>query len=145
MKDKTSISVGIVGTGFIGPAHLEALRRLNISVLGLAEATPELAVEKAKELGIKKAYESYESMLADPTIDVIHLATPNYLHYPQAKAALQAGKHIVCEKPLAMTSQETADLVRIAKETGLVNAINFNIRFYPLAQQARHMVQNGEI
>ncbi len=145
MKDKTSISVGIVGTGFIGPAHLEALRRLNISVLGLAEATPELAVEKAKELGIKKAYESYESMLADPTIDVIHLATPNYLHYPQAKAALQAGKHIVCEKPLAMTSQETADLVRIAKETGLVNAINFNIRFYPLAQQARQMVQNGEI
>jgi predicted dehydrogenase len=145
MKDKASIHVGIVGTGFIGPAHLEALRRNNVSVIGLAEATPEVAAEKAGALGIEKAYESYEMMLADPKIDVIHLATPNYLHYPQAKAALQAGKHVVCEKPLATNSRETADLVRIAQETGLVNAINFNIRFYPLAQQARQMVQNGEI
>jgi predicted dehydrogenase len=67
------------------------------------------------------------------------------LHYPQAKAALKAGKHVVCEKPLAMNSQESAELVRIAEETGLVNAVNFNIRFYPMAQQARQMVQSGEI
>lgn len=145
MKDKATIRVGIVGTGFIGPAHLEALRRNNVNVVGLAEATAELAIEKAADLGIGKAYESYEAMLADPNIDVIHLATPNYLHYPQAKAALEAGKHVVCEKPLAMNSKETADLVRIAKESGLVNVINFNIRFYPMAQQARSMVQNGEI
>jgi len=145
MKDKASIRVGIVGTGFIGPAHLEALRRNNVSVVGLAESTPELAAEKAAALGIGKAYESYEAMLEDPTIDVIHLATPNYMHYPQAKAALEAGKHVVCEKPLAMNSQESADLVRISKEAGLVNVINFNIRFYPMAQQARSMVQNGEI
>ena len=145
MKDKASIRVGIVGTGFIGPAHLEALRRNNVKVVGLAEATAELAAEKAADLGIGKAYESYGAMLEDPTIDVIHLATPNYLHYPHAKAALEAGKHVVCEKPLAMNSQESADLVRISKEAGLVNVINFNIRFYPMAQQARSMVQNGEI
>jgi predicted dehydrogenase len=145
MKDKSSIRVGIVGTGFIGPAHLEALRRNNVSVVGLAESTAELAAEKAAVLGISKAYESYAAMLEDATIDVIHLATPNYLHYPHAKAALEAGKHVVCEKPLAMNSQESADLVRISKETGLVNVINFNIRFYPMAQQARSMVQNGDI
>ena len=145
MKDKESIRVGIVGTGFIGPVHLEALRRNNVNVVGLAEATSELAAEKAAALGIGKAYESYEAMLEDATIDVIHLATPNYLHYPHAKAALEAGKHVVCEKPLAMNSQESADLVRISKEAGLVNVINFNIRFYPMAQQARSMVQNGEI
>jgi predicted dehydrogenase len=145
MKDKASIRVGIVGTGFIGPAHLEALRRNNVSVVGLAESTAELAAEKAAVLGISKAYESYAAMLEDATIDVIHLATPNYLHYPHAKAALEAGKHVVCEKPLAMNSQESADLVRISKETGLVNVINFNIRFYPMAQQARSMVQNGDI
>ncbi|MFC1921731.1 Gfo/Idh/MocA family protein [Chloroflexota bacterium] len=145
MKDKASIRVGIVGTGFIGPAHLEALRRNNVSVVGLAESTAELAAEKAASLGIGKAYDSYAAMLEDATIDVIHLATPNYLHYPHAKAALEAGKHVVCEKPLAMNSQESADLVRISKETGLVNVINFNIRFYPMAQQARSMVQNGEI
>ena len=145
MKDRASIRVGIVGTGFIGPAHLEALRRNNVSVVGLAESTAELATEKAAALGIGKAYQSYAAMLEDATIDVIHLATPNYLHYPHAKAALEAGKHVVCEKPLAMNSQESADLVRISRETGLVNVINFNIRFYPMAQQARSMVQNGEI
>lgn len=145
MKDEATICVGIVGTGFIGPVHLEALRRNNVKVVGLAEATSELAAAKATDLGIEKAFESYEAMLADPDIDVVHLATPNFLHYPQAKAALEAGKHVVCEKPLATTSEESADLVRIAKETGQVNVINFNIRFYPMAQQARSMVQDGEI
>jgi len=145
MKDKASIRAGIVGTGFIGPVHLEALRRNNVSVVGLAEATPELAAEKAAALGIPTAYESFEALLADPDIDVVHLATPNFLHYPQAKAALRAGKHVVCEKPLATSSQESADLVRIAQETEKVNVINFNIRFYPMAQQARSMVQSGEI
>ncbi len=145
MKDKATIRVGIAGTGFIGPAHLEALRRNNVSVVGLAEATAELAAEKAADLGIPTAYESFEAMLADPQIDVVHLATPNFLHYPQAKAALLAGKHVVCEKPLATSSAESADLVRVAVETGKVNVINFNIRFYPMAHQARAMVQNGEI
>lgn len=145
MQDNSSIQVGIAGTGFIGPAHLEALRRNNVHVVGLAESTAETAVEKAAGLGIEKAFESYEALLADPAIDVVHLATPNYLHYPQAKAALEARKHVVCEKPLAMTSQETKELVRLAHETGRVNAINFNIRFYPLAQQAREMVRNGQI
>ena len=145
MIDKNSLNVGIVGTGFIGPAHLEALRRNNVRVIGLAEATAELASEKAEELGITKAYPSYEKMLADPNIHVIHLATPNYLHYPHAKAALEAGKHVVCEKPLAMNSQESAELVKIARTTELVNVINFNIRFYPMAQQARQMVQNGDL
>jgi predicted dehydrogenase len=145
MKDKASIRVGIVGTGFIGPAHLEALRRNNVNVVGLAESTVDLAEEKAAALGIGKAYESYEAMLADPDIDVIHLATPNYLHYPHAKAALEAGKHVVCEKPLATDSQQSTDLVRLAAETGLVNVVNFNIRFYPMVQQARSMVKSGEI
>jgi len=145
MIDKNSLNVGIVGTGFIGPAHLEALRRNNVRVIGLAEATAELASEKAAELGITKAYPSYEKMLADPIIHVIHLATPNYLHYPHAKAALEAGKHVICEKPLAMNSQESADLVKIARNTELVNVINFNIRFYPMVQQARQLVQNGDL
>lgn len=145
MKEKAAIRVGIVGSGFIGPAHLEALRRNNVSVIGLVRGDAESVSQKAEELGIPRAYSSYDDMLADPDIDVIHLTTPNYLHYPHAKAALEAGKHVVCEKPLAMNSQESAELVRIAEETGLVNAVNFNIRFYPMAQQARQMVQSGEI
>jgi predicted dehydrogenase len=140
-----NIKVGIAGTGFIGPAHLEGLRRNNIQVIGLAESTPELALQKAAELGIEKGYPSFEAMLADPQITVVHLATPNHLHFPQAKAALLAGKHVVCEKPLAMTTKESAELVKLAAEKHLVNAINFNLRFYPISQQARSMVKSGEL
>jgi predicted dehydrogenase len=142
---KQTIGVGVAGTGFIGPAHVEGLNRTGIHVLGLAERTREKAKEKAADLGIPRIYGSLEEMLADPDIDVVHLATPNYLHHPHAKAALLAGKHVVCEKPLAMTSAESGELVQLAKEMGLVNAVNFNIRMYPMAQQARSMLQSGEL
>lgn len=140
-----ALKVGVVGAGFIGPAHVEALRRLGIQVLGLSESSPERARAKAQELHLEKAYDSFEAMAADPEVEVIHITSPNHLHFPQAKAALLAGKHVVCEKPLAMNTAESAELVRIAKERKLVNAVNFNIRFYPLSLQARSMVQSGEI
>jgi predicted dehydrogenase len=139
------VKVGIAGLGFIGPAHLEALRRNNVQVIGLAGCSLEEAEQKARELGVERGYASFEDMLADPAITVVHLATPNYIHFYQAKAALLAGKHVVCEKPLAMNTQESAELVRLAAETKLVNAINFNLRFYPAVQQARSMVRSGEL
>lgn len=142
---KSSIGVGVAGTGFIGPAHIEALRRNGIQVLGLAESSQEKAEEKAAELGIPRSYRSLDELLADPDINVVHLATPNYLHYPHAKAALLAGRHVICEKPLSMNVTESAELVELAAEKKLVNAVNFNIRMYPLVQQARGMVQNGEL
>lgn len=142
---KQSLGVGVAGTGFIGPAHIEALRRNGIQVLGLAENTKEKAENKAAELGIPRIYGSIDEMLADPDIIVVHLATPNHLHHPHAKAALLAGKHVVCEKPLSMNTTESAELVKLAAEKKLVNAINFNIRMYPLAHQARSMVQSGEL
>ena len=142
---KQTIGVGVAGTGFIGPAHIEGLRRNGIQVLGLVERTAEKAQSKAAELGIPRLYGSLKEMLADPDIDVVHLATPNHLHHSHAKAALLAGKHVICEKPLAMTSEQSAELVKLAAEKQLVNAVNFNIRMYPLAQQARSMVQSGEL
>ena len=142
---KQTIGVGVAGTGFIGAAHVEGLRRMGIQVLGLAENTKERAGQKAAELGIPRIYGSLDEMLGDPDIDVVHLATPNYLHHPQAMAALLAGKHVICEKPLAMNTAESAEMVRLAAERRLVNAGNYNIRMYPLAQQARSMVQNGEL
>jgi predicted dehydrogenase len=144
MITNSDFKVGISGAGFIGPAHVEALRRNGIEVVGLCEQTPELAMKRANELQIK-AYNSFEEMVSDPVLDVIHITSPNYLHYPQAKAALMAGKHVVCEKPLAMDTIESAELVELAEEKGLVNVVNFNIRFYPLAQQARAMRQAGDI
>jgi predicted dehydrogenase len=138
------LKVGVVGAGFIGPAHVEGLRRHGIDVVGLCEDSPERAAERAADLRLK-AYDSFEAMINDPVLDVIHITSPNHLHYEHAKAALNAGKHVVCEKPLAMDTDQSAELVALAEQTGLVNAVNFNIRFYPLAQQARRMVNAGEI
>ncbi|MEW5869884.1 MAG: Gfo/Idh/MocA family oxidoreductase [Chloroflexota bacterium] len=143
--DKQTIGIGVAGTGFIGPAHVEGLRRNGMKVLGLAEDGEEKARQKAAELGIPRAFGSYEAMLADTDIDVVHLATPNVLHHPHAKAALLAGKHVVCEKPLAMNSAQSAELVQLAAQKKLVNAVNFNIRMYPIVQQARSLVQSGQI
>jgi predicted dehydrogenase len=144
-SDKQTIGVGVVGTGFIGPAHVEALRRNGIAVLGLVENTPEKAQAKAADMGIPRVYPTFEAMLGDTDINVVHLATPNLLHHPHAKAALLAGKHVICEKPLAMSAVESAELVELAAEKNLVNAVNFNIRMYPMVQQARSLVQGGEI
>jgi len=142
---KQTIGVRVAGTGFIGPAHVEGLRRNGIQVRGLAEETYKKAKQKATELGIPHAYYSLDEMLADPNIDVVHLATPNYLHHPHATAGLMAGKHVVCEKPLALNTKQSGELVKLAAEKKLVNAINFNIRMYPLVQQARSIVQSGQL
>lgn len=140
------IKVGIIGTGFIGPAHIEALRRLGyVDVAAVADVNMEVAQEKAKMLSIEKAYGDYKKLLEDPTIEAVHICTPNNLHYEMSKEALLAGKHVICEKPLAMNSQEAEELVKIAKEKNLVNAVHFNIRFYPLVQQAKCAVENGDV
>jgi len=139
------INVAVVGTGFIGPAHIEALRRLpHIEVVGLCEATLELAQQKAEVLGIPKAY-TFEEMLKDESVKVVHICTPNFLHFPQAKAALLAGKHVICEKPLATKIEEAEELVALAKEKGLVNAIHFNLRYYPMVRQMKTMRESGEL
>lgn len=142
---KQTLGVAVAGTGFIGPAHVEGLRRNGIHVLRLLGSTKEKAGAKAGELGIPRVYGSIEEMLADPDIDVVHLATPNHLHHPHTKAALLAGKHVICEKPLAMTAAESSELLELARQKGLVHAVNFNIRMYPLVQQARSFVQAGEL
>ena len=135
-----------MGAGFIGPAHVEALRRLpGVEVAALAESSEELARSKAGELGIPKAYGDYRRLLADKDIEVVHICTPNNLHYPQSKAALEAGKHVVCEKPLSMTAKEARDLVGLADSSGRVCAVHFNIRYYPLMPHVRAMIRSGEL
>lgn len=140
------INAAIIGTGFIGPAHVEALRRLgHVNVIAVAERDQATAESKAKELSIPKGYGDYKQLLADPDIQVVHNCTPNHLHFEVNKAIIEAGKHVVSEKPLAMNSTESRELVRLAKESGVVNAINFNYRFMPLVQQAKAMCQRGDV
>jgi predicted dehydrogenase len=140
-REISDLKAGVVGTGFIGVVHVDALRRLGVEVTGVVGSTPERAASK----GIARAYESYEALLADERVDVVHLTTPNHLHYPQVKEALAAGKHVVCEKPLATTSEESAELLALAEASGLVHCTNFNIRFYPMNQEARARVRAGEL
>jgi predicted dehydrogenase len=136
----TDLKVGVVGTGFIGVVHVDALRRLGVQVVGVVGSSPERAATK----GIAPVYESFEALLAED-VDVVHLTTPNHLHYLQAKQALAAGKHVVCEKPLATTAAESRELVALAQASGLVHCTNFNIRFYPLVQEAHARVRAGEL
>ena len=137
---------GIIGTGYIGPAHVEALRRLgNVEVAAVAEANQELAEKKAGQLCIPIAYGNYKDMLNDNSIDVIHNCTPNFMHLQVNRDILNAGKHCISEKPLGMNSKESAELVKLANEKKRVNAVNFNYRYYPLVQQARMMVKNGQL
>jgi predicted dehydrogenase len=138
-------NVGIIGVGFIGPAHMEGIRRQGFDVVAIAEANQELAEEAAERLLVPKAYGDWQDLVADPDIDVVHIASPNFLHYKHAKGALEAGKHVVCEKPLAMDSEESAELVALAEEKGLVAAVNFNIRFYPLVHEAKARIEAGEL
>lgn len=142
---KKIFKVGVIGAGFIGPAHMESIRRQGFEVSAVAEVTQELAQESAERLLIPKAYGDWKDLIQDPEIDVIHIASPNYMHFEQAKATLQAGKHVICEKPLAMDVVESAELVKLADETKLVNAVNFNLRFYPLVQEAKVRIEAGDL
>jgi predicted dehydrogenase len=139
------IKAGVVGIGFIGVAHVEALRRLGIDVVGVVGSTPERARAKAESTGLPPVYESVEALVENPEIDVVHIASPNHAHADQARLVLDAGKHVVCEKPLALDSADTADLVARASDSNLVNAVCFNIRFYPANHQAMAMVASGAV
>lgn len=140
------IKAGIIGSGFVGLIHIEALRRLGyVDVAALAEIDEDRAKQKADQLSIPKAYGDWRKLIENKEIQVIHICTPNFLHFKMAKQALLAKKHVICEKPLGMNSQETSALVDLAKKKGSVNAIGFNIRFYPLVQHIRTVIQRGEL
>lgn len=140
--------VAITGTGFMGPAHTEALRRLGIRVVGILGSSPEKSQQAARSLGLDKGYATFEEILADPEVHAVHITTPNRLHHATTRAALLAGKHVLCEKPLSMTSAESADLVQVATEAatrGVAAGVCYNIRYYPANLDARARVRGGAI
>jgi predicted dehydrogenase len=145
MSKISEIGAAVIGTGFIGTVHVEQLRRIGVQVRGVLGSTPERGAARADALGVRHAYGSLNEILADSDVDVVHVTSPNHLHVAQASAILAAGKHVVCEKPLAMTAAESAGLVRQADAAGRVNAVNFNIRFYPLHQHTREIVAAGDL
>ncbi len=145
MRRIADVGAAVIGTGFIGTVHVEALRRIGVQVRGVLGSNPERGALRAEALGVPRAYGSLDELLADPMVQVVHVTSPNDLHVSQTKAILTAGRHVVCEKPLAMTATGSAELVELAAVSGLINATNFNIRYYPLNQQARETVADGTL
>lgn len=141
----SNIGAAVVGTGFIGTVHTQALRRLGVQVRGVLGSSAARGAARAAEMGVPKTYADLDDLLADASVDVVHVTSPNHAHYAQVLAILRAGKHVICEKPLAMTSAESAEMVEVARASGKVAAVCYNIRFYPLNQQAHGMVAAGNL
>lgn len=145
MTDFSSIAAAVIGTGFIGGVHVQMLRRLGVQVRGVLGSSPERGAAQAAAMGVAHAYDTLDDLLADERVNVVHVTSPNHAHYAQVKAILAAGKHVICEKPLAMTSAQSAEMVEIAAASGKVAAVCYNIRFYPLNQQAHEMARTGTL
>ncbi len=129
----------------MAPAHTEALRRLGVTVVGILGSSAEKSQRAAAALGIPRAYRDLEELLADPEAQVVHVTSPNRWHFEQAGALLRAGRHVLCEKPLAMNARESAALVELARQSGCAAGVNYNIRFYPLCIEARERIARGDL
>ncbi|HYW42360.1 MAG TPA: Gfo/Idh/MocA family oxidoreductase [Bryobacteraceae bacterium] len=136
----------VFGTGFVGRVHLEGIRRLGyVQLAAIGEPQIEKAQHLADEFGAERAEADYRKVLEDPSIDAVHVCTPNFLHFPIAKDAIQAGKHVLCEKPLATSVEEGRQLVALAREHKRRNATFHNLRYYPMVQQMRRMREDGDL
>jgi predicted dehydrogenase len=139
------LGAAIIGLGFVGRAHLESLRRLGIPIRGILGSSPSRTQEAVKELRLERGYTSLDELVRDSGVNVVHVCTPNYVHHDQARAAMESGKHVMCEKPLAMNARESEALINLARKMNLVGGVTYNLRYYPLCQEARSLVQQGAI
>lgn len=143
LRGRKALRVGIAGAGFIAAVHAHAARRAAARIVGVAASTSGSAEEAAVRFGAEKAFGDAETLAISPDIDVLHICTPNHLHRPLAEVALAAGKHVVCEKPLALDGAEAQRLCSAADAAGVVATVPFVYRFYPMAREARARVARG--
>ncbi len=141
-----TLRTALIGTGFMGKVHAENIRRLgNVEIAAVAGSNEARAREFGRSIGVDRTTGNYRDLIEDPGIDAVHVLTPNALHHPMCKAALAAGKNVLCEKPFALSVAEANDLVELAANTRLANCIQHNLRYYPLVQQIRRMVEHGDL
>jgi len=139
-----TVRVGVVGTGFIGAVHVRAAARAGATSIAVADATPEIGRAAAARMRADRAFDSADELIASDEIDVVHICTPNHLHAPLAEQALAAGKHVVCEKPLAIDVASAARLTSLAEQAGVVTAVPFVYRYYPTVRDARGRIARGD-
>lgn len=140
------LGMGLVGPGFIARHHIDAVRRLgDVDVVGIAGSSLAAATRKADDFKVSRAFASFEELVADPAIHVVHNTTPSYMHLPVSLAALRAGKHVISDKPLALTPAECLVLREAAERANVVNAVTFNYRGNPLVQEARLRIERNDL
>jgi predicted dehydrogenase len=140
------LKAAVFGTGFVGKVHVEGIRRLgNVEVVSIAASSPERGRALAAELSVPRAEADYRRILEDKELDAVHVCTPNALHYPMVKDALEAGKHVICEKPLATSAAAGQKMADLARERNLANSVFHNLRFYPMVQHIRRLREAGDL
>jgi predicted dehydrogenase len=141
-----TVKTALIGAGFVGPHHVEAARRLGfVEVTAVAGSSKASSEAKASAMSIPRAYADYRALLDDPDVEVIHNCTPNELHFPVTMAAIERGKHVISDKPLALNSGDARKMLEAARKRGIVHAVTFNYRGNPLVQQARVMIRRGDL
>jgi UDP-N-acetylglucosamine 3-dehydrogenase len=140
------LRVGVIGCGSIAQhRHLpEYKSNKNVEIVAVCDINEERAQAVAEKYGVK-AYTNYEELVSSGLVDVVSVCTPNYLHAPISIAALNAGLHVLCEKPMATSKQEAEEMIAAAKESGKKLMIGHNQRFVPSHQKARKLIESGEI
>lgn len=139
------LGIAIVGTGMIGAVHHRAALLAGAEVRGVAASSPERAIEVARAWNLPRGYRDIDEVVADPQVQVVHVCTPNHLHRAMAQAALEAGKHVICEKPLATTLEDAQVLAALATSTGRVATVPFVYRYHPVVREARARIAQGEL
>ena len=140
------IKTAVIGAGFMGKVHAEAIRRVGfVDIVAVAAVSAEEARGFGESIGVDKTTADYKELLADTAIEAVHVCTPNALHFPISRDAVLAGKAVLCEKPLTMNAAEARELVDVAKQKNAVNCVNHNLRYYPVVQQVRQMIKNGDL
>ena len=139
------LGIAIVGTGMIGAVHRRAALLAGADIRGVASSSPQRALEVAQSWNVPRAYRDIEDVVADPQVQVVHVCTPNHLHRGMTQAALNAGKHVICEKPLATTLEDAQALAALAASTGLVATVPFVYRYHPVVREARARIAQGEL
>ncbi len=142
-ESASGLRVGIVGTGFIGRVHARSARVAGATVAAVSASTPERSAVARRELGAERGFGSAEELIASDAVDVVHVCTPNHLHVPLTLAALRAGKHVVCEKPIALDVAGATELLSAAAGSGLVATVPFVYRYYPMVREARARIRSG--
>jgi len=145
VSQRSGLRSGIIGAGFIGQVHARAVRNAGGWLSAIADASAEGVDAIARRVGAEWAAPSAEALIESPAVDVVHICTPNHTHADLARKAIAAGKHVICEKPLATSLEDATELSQLAYRAGVVCAVPFVYRYYPSVQEARARLDSGNL